>query len=142
MSSAQKPLVVTERMLRSYNNNLNTVAKYYGVTKECAKYMYHRAAKSTRKDSTYLHWGLQLQNALVKADRCDNIRWKDIEFGKEQEQLLAHGISVDDMENTTFKWHENPLAEEWKSVDSSKSKNSKRTTEKIFYLLKRRGLIA
>lgn len=87
-----------------YNKAISEISEYYGVSKICSMYLYHRALRSKRSDSTYMMWNVKLQNALVKADKCIGLDWNKILFGNEEENLRTHGISVDEMSETVFKW--------------------------------------
>ena len=49
---------------------LTAIQNKFGVSKECANYLYYRSFYSKKKDNRYLPWDVKLQNALIKADRC------------------------------------------------------------------------
>ncbi len=89
--------------------------------------MYHRALRSKRSDNNYVEWNIQLQNALVRADRCLGIIWEKVIFGREYEELTLHGIDINEMPNYVFKWnlgnaYGNNADIEWKTVERKKSK--------------------
>jgi hypothetical protein len=87
-----------------YRENIQNISKWFGVSEICSKYLYHRAMRSKRKDVTHLDWSVKLQNALVRADRCLGIDWERMFFGKEEDVLATHGIVLDEMPDTVFRW--------------------------------------
>lgn len=115
-----------------YYKTIEEIAKYYGVSKECANYLYYRAFRSKRKGDMHMPWHIRLQNALVKADKCSDIDWGGISFGQEISVLSIHGIHLEEMDNVVFRWVDQ-LANEWTTVDYTKKDN--------LSLIKRTGLI-
>jgi hypothetical protein len=103
-----------------YKNNIKEISEYFGVTDVCAKYLYHRALRSTRKDESYLDWNVALQNALVKADRCLGIEWDKILFGEEEELLNLYGVDIIPNDNTVFRW--DVEESEWKVIKKKQKK--------------------
>lgn len=87
-----------------YTESLKSISEYFGVSEMCALYLFHRSFRSRRKDSQILEWTVQLQNALVKADRCIGVAWDKIYFGYEEDVLEQHGIIVNEMPGTVFRW--------------------------------------
>lgn len=67
-----------------YSQKINSLCSYFNVSKNTAIYMYHRRRRGfpykKKDDPKYLEWSIQLQNALVKADRIETIRWNEINF--------------------------------------------------------------
>lgn len=136
---------------------LIAIQNRFGVSKECASYLYYRSFYSKKKDVRYLPWHIKLQNALVKADHCIGLEWEKITFGNEEEQLLEYGINVEDMPNDVFRFineSENPEESPedkntddngdtgWQVVKSSsrrKKQNKYKNTER--YLITYSGLI-
>ena len=81
---------------------IKSISEYLGVSKEASLYIYLRKKRSMKKksDPKYLRWSIQLQNALVKADKCIGFNWKNLQFGQEENELIKHGIAIGvDMEN-------------------------------------------
>jgi hypothetical protein len=114
-----------------YKKTISSIEEYYKVSNVCAKYLYHRALRCKRKDESYMYWDIKLQNAIVLADRCLGIEWEKMLFGKEEDLLLSHGIRLDEMEDTTFRWdmEDNDEKEEdnddgWTKVTKKPKKNN------------------
>jgi len=95
-----------------------------------------------------MSWNVKLQNAIIKADKCLGIDWNEIRFGEEVKNLEGHGIIVDEMPNTIFKWTENdeeeknsksePDADGWTTI--VKKRKKKKKPEYNIMLIKRPGL--
>ena len=130
----------TNHMVKLYEKNLKAVSEYFGISKDCAQYMYHRAIKSLRTGNAYLPWNIQLQNAIVTADKCLGMNWKSIEFGKENESLVERGIILEDMPKKVFRWVDSDKTEMkedgWVEVSHKKKEMSK-----MLLNMKRRGII-
>lgn len=77
---------------------------HFGVSNECAKYIFYRSIRHKKRDNKYIEWTLQLQNALIIADKCLGINWDALIFGQESDVLATHGIHVKDMGTTVFRW--------------------------------------
>jgi hypothetical protein len=118
----------------NYKKVLCDIENYFGVSYQCAQYIYHRALRSKRQDSNFLEWDVKLQNAIVKADKCLGIVWEKIIFGKEESELKQHGILLEDMPNTVFKWNEEEESE-WKVVTHKKIKRNKQSFSKLGIML-------
>ena len=118
-----------------YENTLADIRSHFGVSQECAKYIFHRVIRHRKKDEKYIEWTLQLQNALVKADKCLGLNWDSLIFGKEEEQLATHGIHLKEMENTVFKWTADTSEsdDEWTTV-KKKRKPKKFTNNLSIYV--------
>ena len=104
----------------SYQATLDLIRDYFGVSDTCASYLYHRSFRSKRKDDKYMLWNVKLQNALIKADKCLGLDWTALQFGQEYEELAKHGILVDEMEDSVFKW-DVPF-DGWTVVSNKKAK--------------------
>ncbi len=120
-----------------YNKSIAELQTYFGISHICAQYIYHRALRSRRTDEKYLQWTVQLQNALVKADKCLGINWNKVFFGYETQNLLTHGINIDDMNDTVFRWTDEQNTEEqnsdseWILVTRKKKKEKALLARKI-----------
>ncbi len=75
---------------------IDAISKYFGISKDAALYIYLRKKRTWKRldDPKYLRWCIQLQNALVKADRCIGFDWKKLQFGEENLELTKHGITI------------------------------------------------
>ncbi len=89
-----------------YRLAISELEEYFGISQVCAQYLFHRALRARRKDDKYLPYTLKLQNALIKADKCLGINWERVMFGYEAQNLLVHGIIIDDMPDIVFRWTE------------------------------------
>ena len=151
MASNRKHISPQRSALKAelYKTSLSSIGKYFGVSELCSLYLYHRSFRSRRKDEKHMQWNVKLQNALIKADKCLGIDWNDIRFGEEVKNLESHGIIVDEMPNTVFKWTDDDEEEEkakpaadadgWTTVTSKKRKKKKKPEYNIM-LVKRPGL--
>ena len=106
----------------SYNDKLDMISQFFGVSFNCAKYMFHRRKKGVpfnKKDNTnYLHWNIIIQNLIVFSD-LKNIDFKNIKFNIDIEQLkkyididnisvkkiIRNKLSQGDLTNTKYKFH-------------------------------------
>lgn len=114
----------------NYKKVLGDIKNYFGVSEQCSQYLYHRSLRSRRQDSNFLEWNIKLQNAIVKADKCLGIAWEKIIFGEEKQELKRHGILLEDMPSTVFKWNEEEESE-WKVVTYKKIKRNKQSFSKL-----------
>ena len=115
-----------------YNNTLSQIKYYYGVSEQCSVYLYHRALRSKKKDNRYMPWYLQLQNAIVKLDKCNNVDWENIIFGKEYITLEKNNIILSNMSKTVvFKWTED-VDNGWNIVTSKKKRKNNITNIGLF----------
>ena len=89
---------------KKYNDNLDLIKEYYGVSNECAEYLFYRSYRSKCKGLKFLKWNIKLQNAIVKADKCIGINWNNLIFGQEENDLCVYGIDVSKIDNDTFRW--------------------------------------
>lgn len=85
----------------SYEDKLKIIQDYFGVSKMCAIYLYHRRRRGlpwhNHTDPKYLEWTIQLQNALIHLDSIPTVDWRSLEFGYEEVQLGKHNISMSTM---------------------------------------------
>ncbi len=72
-----------------------------------------------------------MQNALVKADKCLGINWDKVYFGYEEQNLLAHGINVNDMDSTVFRWTADPQNNDASDNTDELQNNEKNESEWI-----------
>ena len=84
----------------SYNNKINAISSYFGVSFNAAKYMYNRRQRGFpykhETDMLFLEWSIQLQNALVKADKISGFNWDDLNFDNDINILNTNNIKVND----------------------------------------------
>jgi hypothetical protein len=84
----------------SYNNKINAISSYFGVSFNAAKYMYNRRQRGFpykhETDMLFLEWSIQLQNALVKADKISGFNWDELNFDNDINILNANNIKVKD----------------------------------------------
>ena len=116
-----------------FDTRISAISEYLGISKDAALYIYLRKKRAMRKksDTKYLAWNIQLQNALVKADKCIGFNWKTLEFGKEESELIKHGICMGNSLEPPI------LNEEKKSWVSDKNlKNQYKNTLKIMGFIK------
>ena len=86
-------------MIFTYNDKLNIISEFFGVSYPCAKYMYHRRRKGhpykKNEDDGYLKWDIQIQNALVSGDSY-NIDYKNLNFNNDiNEMYKMYEIDID-----------------------------------------------
>ncbi len=110
-----------------YATTIAEIQEHFGVSIECAKYVFHRAVRNRKKDDKYLLWTVQLQNALIIADKCLGINWDSLVFGQEEDKLALQGIHIKDMSNSVFQWSISDTNDnEWTTV--AKKRKKKRFT--------------
>lgn len=67
----------------TYNDRINIISEFFGVSYNCSKYMYHRCRKGDihkkKENEEFLDWSIQLQNGLVSGDLL-NIDYKNLSF--------------------------------------------------------------
>ena len=135
-----------------YKACIDSISKYFGVTNDCASYLYHRSFRSKRKDDKYLDWNIKLQNAIVKVDKCMGIDWTNVYFGIEEKEFSNHGIIIDEMDEKVFRWgvssdlcdlqdnqdviNDDTSSQKWVTVSHKKKKNKNNNIS----LIKRSGL--
>jgi len=96
----------SERRTQIYKSSLESISNYFGVSEMCALYLFHRSFRSKRTDDKHLPWTVQLQNALVKVDKC-SANWDQIYFNYEETVLNAHGVILEEMSGSkVFRWPE------------------------------------
>ena len=91
----------------NYKDKIDAIKTYFGISNEAAKYMYHRrrhgAPFKKEDDKSFLKWNIQLQNALVRADKITNFNWGKLVFNSDLEQLLTYNIDVNCQPHTIIK---------------------------------------
>lgn len=91
--SGKKELSDTER----YRLTIKSIINYYNISKDCALYLYHRV-------SICPVWNIQLQNALVKLDKC-GVDWSGVSLNREDTILKGHGIILNEVAETDIIRH-------------------------------------
>jgi len=116
---------------KKYIETLKQIRNYYGVSEQCASYLFHRALRSKKKSHKYMTWYLQLQNAIVTLDKHPDINWKNITFGKEYFILKKYNINISEMsKEISFKWVENYTPDDdWTLVTNKKNNKIYNITE-------------
>jgi len=87
----------------TYNDKLNIISEFFGVSYPCAKYMYHRRRKGypykKPEDDGYLKWDVQIQNGLVSGDLF-NIEYKNLHFDNDINELhKEYGVDINLLPN-------------------------------------------
>jgi hypothetical protein len=84
----------------NYNDKIKTIMGYFGVSKQAAKYIFHRRRRGfpwkKSGDVNYLQWSIQIQNALVLAGSLKEFKWDVLKFNDEIQTLLDHDIIIAD----------------------------------------------
>lgn len=84
--------------INNYKNKINLLVLYFGISESAAKYMFHRRRRGhpfkKEEDNTFLRWTVQLQNALIEADKQDCIKWGKLKFADELQVLADNKIDV------------------------------------------------
>jgi hypothetical protein len=109
-----------------YKSDILLIGKYFGVSDECASYLYHRSFRCKRKDNKYMPWDIKLQNAIVKADKCMGLNWNNIHFGQEYDEFANHGIIIEEMSDKVFKWINNDNSNDNSNANSNDNSNDNR----------------
>lgn len=109
-----------------YIKSICELQKHFGISKVCAQYLFHRALKAKKSNDNQMAYSLQLQNALVKADKCIGINWEHIYFGQEINNLATHGIKISEQDsNKVFRWVEEfNQNSDWVIVSNKKKKSN------------------
>ena len=83
----------------SYSDKINAICSYFGVSETAAKYMFHRRRRGypfkKESDQSFRPWTIQLQNALISADKDSVIEWEKLKFDNDVKTLFINGIDVD-----------------------------------------------
>lgn len=81
-----------------YSEKIGAISSYFNVSREAAKYIYHRRRKGFPykkvDDPNFIKWDMRIQNALIKADTLDVWNWKELSFYDDVYDLQNHGIDV------------------------------------------------
>ena len=130
----------------TYNDKLNTISDFFGVSIACSKYMYHRRRKGhpykKKEDGDYLEWSIQLQNGLIAGD-LSGIDYKNLKFNKDIDELKnKYNIDISKlskekieknkiMQNTTKMKRNDEISDhiednEWSIITPKKSLNDKK----------------
>jgi hypothetical protein len=87
----------------SYNDKINAISSYFGISDSAAKYMYHRRRRGfpykNVTDNSFLEWTIKLQNAFIKADQIAAFDWSILKFDKDIKILSVNGVDVNDQSN-------------------------------------------
>lgn len=104
---------------------IKAIEDYFRVSHACAQYLYYRAYRGKRADpNKYIKFTLQIQNAIVIADRALGINWNEIHFESESDELDGFGISIDEQSNeTVFRWDQDTHSE-WTTIVNKKSRRN------------------
>ena len=82
----------------SYQDKINSISSYFGVTNEAAKYMYHRRRYGfpfkNENDTNFIKWDNKVLNALIKADKLEGFNWDLLLFDDDMQLLLEKNIDV------------------------------------------------
>lgn len=96
----------------TYEDKINIIQEYFGVSKMCAIYLYHRRRRGIPwcniNSSKYLEWSIQLQNALIHLDQVPDMDWRSLEFGYESIQFIKHNIDIHKMTKKIMILSDNP----------------------------------
>jgi hypothetical protein len=91
---------------------------YFNVSKDAAKYMFHRRRMGypwkKNTDDNYLKWSIPIQNAFVKSDNLDVIDWKSVIFTNDIKILEENNINI---EETNHEIHVNENNKNIKYMD-------------------------
>ena len=91
----------------TYNEKINAISDYFGVSKAASKYMFNRRRrvfshkKSDKKP--VLTWSMQLQNAFIKADAIENFKWNTLNFDDDIKILKEYNINICDQSKTPIR---------------------------------------
>jgi hypothetical protein len=103
---------------------LNIISTYFDVSEQCAAYMYYRSLRGIRNDHKHMDYTIQLQNAIVKVDKCLGVDWAKINFDQEADEFAGHGILIDEMDEIVFRWVQEIEDDGWTPVTNRKKKNN------------------
>lgn len=89
---------ISKKSNYTYNEKINTISDYFGVSKSASKYMFNRRRKGflNEKTDNNLTWSVQLQNAFIKADNIENFKWKTLNFYDDIKILKEYNINIYD----------------------------------------------
>ena len=104
----------------TYNEKLNIIGEFFGISHDCARYIYHRRRKGypykKKEDDGYLEWSIQVQNGFVLGD-VKNIDYKNIHFNSDIDELKdKYSIDISKMSS------EKVLQNKIKQKDANKIK--------------------
>lgn len=88
----------TDAAVKRPNAKILAIQNYFGVSEQCAAYLYYRRKRGTpwktSSDPKYLEWSVQLQNAIIWLDTVSGFKWSSLEFGFEDIQFMKYNIEV------------------------------------------------
>jgi hypothetical protein len=91
----------------TYNEKINSIHNYFGVSTNAAKYMFNRRRRGfpwkKSNDVNYLKWDIQLQNAFIEADTLLNFNWGNLKFSNDIQILSDYGITIESQLKTVNK---------------------------------------
>jgi hypothetical protein len=81
----------------TYNEKINIIGEFFGISPDCSRYIYHRRRKGypykKKEDDDYLEWNIQIQNGIVLGD-LSNIDYTDMHF-IEDINILKEKYNID-----------------------------------------------
>jgi hypothetical protein len=90
----------------SYNEKINAICVYFNISKDTARYIYHRRRRGFPckriDDPKFLRWSIPIQNAFVKSDVLNTIYWNDVSFDNDLKILNDAGIVVDETNTDVY----------------------------------------
>ncbi len=91
------PPIPPKKRSYSYEEKIKILMICFGVSEDCAKYLYFRRKRGLpwhkTSDSKFLPWTYILQNKLILLDRSAGVDWNAIYFGHEDKEFIRHDIS-------------------------------------------------
>jgi hypothetical protein len=131
-----------ETLKYTYNEKINTIHNYFGVSTNAAKYIFSRRRHGFPwkkvTDEKYLKWDIQIQNAFVEADTIKNFNWGNMQFDNDIQILLENGIKIENQSKTVNKNHKSAIKkidDEWTVVTTDKKKLNEKHILKFIGLL-------
>jgi hypothetical protein len=126
----------------TYNEKINTIHNYFGVSTNAAKYIFSRRRHGFPwkkiNDEKYLKWDIQIQNAFVEADTIKNFNWDIMRFDNDIQILLDNGIKIENQSKTVTKNHKpviKKVDDDWTIVTTDKKKLNEKHILKFMGLL-------
>jgi hypothetical protein len=126
----------------TYNEKINTIHNYFGVSMNASKYMLSRRRNGFPwkkfNDEKYVKWDIQIQNAFVEADTIKNFNWNNMRFDNDIQILLDNGIKIENQSKTVNKNHKPAIKkvdDDWTVVTTDKKKINEKHILKFIGLL-------
>ena len=117
----------------SYNEKINAIHEYFGVSIDAAKYMFNRRKCGhpwkKSNDKNYLKWCIQLQNAFIEADNIRYFDWDALTFSNDINILSDNGIEIDNQLKIITKNNKTSIKkkpDEWTIITSDQKKINKK----------------